>query len=515
MASTTELVTDSVADLTKDKNQNDTKEEKTFRRMTMNERVAYVKEVITVEPLVTCYIMSSILCSQALTNLEYEKACKANLNYSDTVCDAIISGTSENYTSELVEVQTKVTELHSWLQIVQNVIPIILVLFLGSYSDRHKLRKPFLIMPFFGELGAVVGCILCVIFMREWPVEVQGFMQVVVPSFLGGPTMILMAVFAYIADVSSLEMRTLRIGIVQIVLNITTPIIQSFSGILYDQIGYIWILLIAGVFYLTGILYGLFYIKEPKQPVDVENKKNMIKDIFDPRHALETLKVVTKTSQGNQRLNIILIMIILFIFSGVTGAEGSVFFLYTNYTYGWTVVEFSYFLTINTVVHLVGNIIAVPLFTRILQWPDLIITTVAFLDKIVCNIIFIIFTTTVGLYAGTLVSIIIAISSISIRSYATKVVLEDDLGKAQSLFAIIESVAPIVTVPIYGSWIYTATITSFPQAFFILGIGLYGVAIILMMCMYFRDKKRNVVKSNEVEMENNKVNKGVAETTHI
>lgn len=377
MASTTELVTDSVADLTKDKNQNDTKEEKTFKTMTMKERLAYIKEVITVEPLVTCYIMSSVLCSQALTNLEYEKSCKANLNYSDTVCDAIISGTSENYSvSELTAVQTKVADLHSWLQIVQNVMPVILVLFLGSYSDRHKLRKPFLIMPFFGELGAVIGCILCVIFMREWPVEVQGFMQVVVPSFLGGPTMILMAVFAYIADVSSLEMRTLRIGIVQIVLNVTTPIIQSFSGILYEKIGYIWILLIAGVFYLTGIFYGLFYIKEYRQPVDVGNKKSMLKDIFDPRHALETIKVLTKTSQGNQRLNILLIMVILFIFSGVTGgkcnysnvvlrlhttllilAEGSVFFSYTNNVYKWTVVEFSYFLTINTVVHLVGKII--------------------------------------------------------------------------------------------------------------------------------------------------------------
>lgn len=518
MASTTELVTESVNDLTKDKLNDEEKKEITFKSMTMKQRASYIKEVITVEPLLTCYLMSSVICGPALNNLELEKACKANEGYNDTVCDSIMGGTyfEQNFTAENEKVQQWIIEMHAWQIPLQSVMPIILVLFLGSYSDRHKIRKPFLLIPILGEFLAVAGCILCVIFMRQWPLEVQGFMQTIVPSFLGGPTMIVMAAFAYIADVSTLEMRTLRVGILQIVLNLCTPIVQSFSGILFQEIGYIGVLLIAGVFYLMALLYGVFWIKEPKQPVGLSNKKGLIKNIFDPHHAIDTLKLPIKKGEGNQRMGIIMIMFILFISSGVVSGEGTVFFLFTVTVYQWTVVEFSYFLTINTIIHLVGNIVGLPLFTKILNLNDLIITAISFLDKVIGNVIFIIFTSPTGLYVGTVVGIIIGLSNIAIRSQATKVVSENDLGKAQSLFAIVEAIAPAIAVPIYNQGIYSYTIESFPQAFFLLGVVLFILGIVVLLWLYFKERNappRTNGEINGIEMENGKA--AVVETTHI
>ncbi|KAK5647378.1 hypothetical protein RI129_002270 [Pyrocoelia pectoralis] len=499
MTSTLELVTDSSQDVNQENCNEADAGTGIFNRAKWKRRLIYVVEVITIEPLLCCYLMASVLCGPALTNLELEKACKANEGYNDTVCDAIIGGTfkEENFTNENDLVQQHIIKMHSWQSPLQSVMPIILVLFLGSYSDRHKIRKPFLLLPIFGEFFAVAGCILCVIFMRELPLEFQGFAQTIVPSFLGGPTMIIMASFAYIADVSTLEMRTLRVGVVQIVLNVWTPIVQSFSGILFSIIGYIGILIIAAIIYIIGFAYGFFWIKEPKQPVDVEDKKSLIKDIFDPRHAIETFKVLIKKTEGNERVGILLIMIILFIYAGVISGEGSVFFLFTQTLYQWTVVEFSYLLTFNTIVHLVGTVVALPIFTTMLKLNDLMITVISFLDKIVANFVFAIVTTTTGLYAGIVVSIIIGVATISIRSQATKIVSEDDLGKAQSLFAIVEAISPMIFVPLYNEGLYSYTLNDYPQAFFFLGIGLYAVGILILLWLYYRERKKvGIVHSN-------------------
>lgn len=345
MASTAELVTNSV---------NDVSDKKQSTWQAMKEKAVYIKEVITVEPIIGAYVMAATLCQPTLINLEYEKSCRVNLGLNDTVCEAILSGLDENYTDSNYAIQILISNMHSWQQPMQSIMPLLLVLFLGSFSDRHKWRKPFLVMPLLGEFISVIGCTLCVVFMNSWPLEAQGVFQTVVPSFFGGQTMIVMATYAYIADVSSLEMRTLRIGVVQIVLNIVVPVTQLFSAKLFELVGYYVIFLLTGVLYAFALLYCIFGIKEPREPVKT-SKKDLIKDIFNPMHVIETFKLVIMKVPGNNLLYIWLVLITLFIYSAVVDAETSVFFLFVRNQLHWTIIEYSYFLTVNTVIHLVGK----------------------------------------------------------------------------------------------------------------------------------------------------------------
>ncbi|KAH1015142.1 hypothetical protein HUJ05_012917 [Dendroctonus ponderosae] len=481
MESTTDLVTQSIADLTADK----TKKKKTIR-----ERISYVKEVITVEPLIASYVLSAILVKPALLVLEYDKACRANLGLNETVCDNIVNSDDTIYLNETEQIQLLISDVHSWQLPIQSVMPLILVLFLGSYSDRHQWRKPFLLLPLIGELFAVAGCIISVLLMDTWSLEVQGVVQTVVPSFFGGQTMLTMAVFAYIADVSTLEMRTLRVGIVQIVINACVPTVQSFSAVLFTSIGYIGVLIIAGFLYLSGIIYGFFCIKEPKKPIK-ESKKNFLLDIFDTRHAIDTFKLILKKSPGNDRLFIVLLLLGMFVYTLVNVGEDSVFFLYTRGFLNWSIVQYTSFLTANTLIHLVGTIIAVPLFTKFLKLHDLVILLLSFLDKIVCNIFFGIAQDSVLMYVGAAVSLITGVTSISLRSLATKVVSENDLGKAQSLFGIVEAIGPAVAAPVYNVGIYSHTYETLPSAFFYFSAIVYAVYVLIIIWMYIRDKAKN------------------------
>lgn len=181
--------------------------------------------------------MGTAITVPALMNLEFEKACRVNKGFNDTVCDAILSGNHQNYTRQNNEVQMLIADMHSFLQPVQSIVPLVFILVLGSYSDRHKIRIPFLMLPIIAELISVACLVLCVVFMKSWPLEAQGVAQIVIPSFFG-KSMLVMAVYAYVADVSSLEMRTFRIAVVNMISNFCTPTAQLFSGILFAKLGY-------------------------------------------------------------------------------------------------------------------------------------------------------------------------------------------------------------------------------------------------------------------------------------
>lgn len=64
----------------------------------LREKYLYFKRNITVEPMLACYIMPSVLAGLATQNLNLEKACRVNLGYGDVICDALTRRDTANYT---------------------------------------------------------------------------------------------------------------------------------------------------------------------------------------------------------------------------------------------------------------------------------------------------------------------------------------------------------------------------------------------------------------------------------
>lgn len=72
---------------------NRSKQKRSFR-----ETIQHVWNNITLEPLVICFVMPSMLLMLGSSNLNLEKACRVNLGYTQTVCDALTKRQTANYT---------------------------------------------------------------------------------------------------------------------------------------------------------------------------------------------------------------------------------------------------------------------------------------------------------------------------------------------------------------------------------------------------------------------------------
>ncbi|CAG9854608.1 unnamed protein product [Phyllotreta striolata] len=464
-----------------------------------------IRETLTVEPLVGVYQFAISLSKPALDNLELEKTCRVNLGYNDTICNAILAGDHRRYSDENNNIQVTISKLHSWQQPIQSFMPLVLILFLGSYSDRHKLRKPFFVIPLMGDLLGNVGCVLCAWNMRSWPVEVQGVFQKIVPSLFGTQSLLTVATTAYVADISSVESRTFRIGLTTLVISLVAPVSNAISGVLFVRMGYQGVLVLSSGMLVSAIVYGIVWIEETQG--DGEGRKlGLCADVFSPKHALDTFHVAYKTSE---RRRVLLLLVMVVLHRSAFDGETSVLYLYVQKVFQWTPVDFTYFLTINSSISLIGNILGLYVFVKILDTGDLILLFLTEISRIISNLIYGFATSPVMFYIGTITNVMTKLYRIVKRSYATKIVPTGDIGKTQSLLGIAEALAPAASVPAYNL-LYMYTLKAFPAAIFFFSITIYSICCVLIALMYVENKPGQLET-----VENQQGASTIIETTHM
>lgn len=131
-------------------------------------------------------------------------------------------------------------------------------------------------------------------------------------------------------------MRTLRIGIVNVFCSVGVPIGTALSGILFRELGFYGVYIIATVLYIFAFIYGMVFIKETKPEICIDSKEplkntsclDFIQDFFSLSHIKEAVRVTFKEGQHNRRLRIISLMVVVIVVMGP---------LHGSYTL-WTII---------------------------------------------------------------------------------------------------------------------------------------------------------------------------------
>ncbi|XP_015176568.1 PREDICTED: uncharacterized protein LOC107066449 [Polistes dominula] len=490
-----------------------------WKSMSLRQKWTLLTSNITVEPMIACYVIPSMLASLATQNLNLEKACRVNLGYSDEICTNLAARNTTGLEMEETAVQQLVAGMQTWKTALQSGLPILLILFMGAWSDKTGYRKPCMLLPIVGEFLSSVSLIACTYWFYELPMEATGVLEALWPSLAGGWFTMFMGVFSYIADITSIESRTLRIGAANVFFSLGVPIGMALSGVLYIKLGFYGVFSISMMCYVMSFIYGLVVIKEPprrpinnKQPIDKDqflNKNMMIdkrnvsffasaKDFFSLKHIEETFSVAFKKGANNRQKRVIMLMIIVMVVIGPLYGEMAVLYLYMRYRYNWNEVKFSMWSTYGMVTNLIGTTLSVGVFSYILKVDDAIVGIMSCMSKILASFVYAFATTDWMIYLGALVEIVNGTSFIAMRSIASKLVPSDELGKVNSLFGVCESLMPLVYGPMYSS-IYATTMNTFPGAFFIVGGCMTIPAVFGFLWLYSEHRKDRIELERETK----------------
>lgn len=263
----------------------------------------------TVEPYLLCYILPSVISSLTLSKLNMEKACRTDLNYTEDVCLKVIAGEiDDNITTEaLGKASILVAEMTSWKDPLQTGIPAIFILFIGAWSDRTGNRKALLLIPLVGEFFSLLGLIIGTYYFLEWPLWSMGLIEAMSSTFTGGLPVALMGSYSFIADVTSPESRTFRIGVVAVIVTMGIPIGTSISGVLTEAVGYYGVFGIAMAMYFIGFIHTLLRIHDVRRTEIKGTFWYKLGLFFHPRNVWETISIIF-TSRGIQLAQILLVI---------------------------------------------------------------------------------------------------------------------------------------------------------------------------------------------------------------
>ncbi|CAH0749896.1 unnamed protein product [Diatraea saccharalis] len=459
---------------------------------------------VTFEPTMFLFILAAIITMTTTQNLSLEKACRVNLNFTNEICSSLRQQNIENQNQYERETQKLLAAAMRLKTYITATVPCLMAIFIGAWSDETGHRKVFVIIPIVGQVLLNINSIINTYFFYEFPLEVLVLSESIIEGFSGGWCVCFTTIFSYISVITTEKTRTFRLGIVNFCMTVGFPVGMGLSGVLLKNFGFYGCYAIAGSLQFINMLYSSFAVKDPKRTPgqkkhDRKGVGHFFRTFFDLSNVKETVTVVFKNGPNKRRLRMIVLLCVVTILFGPMFGEISIMYMSTRYRFNWDEVKFSIFQTYNFIVHTIGTIFSITVFSKLLQWHDSMLGIISTVSKIAASFVYCFAPNERIFYIAPAVEILNGTSLLALRSITSKLVAPNELGKVNSIFSLTENLMPLVYVPLYTK-VYTATMEILPGAVFLLGAAMTLPAVIVFICLFVEHRKG--LKKKPVKIEN-------------
>lgn len=420
---------------------------------------------VTVEPTMFLYMLAFMLTSVVEQAFFLDKACRVNHNYTKEICDGI--STNDDLKKE---VQITVSNFHQWNNIAGHVVPIILALFLGSWSDRRGRKLPLLL----GLFGKLIYSVMIMVNASQdtWPVEYIIYTASIPGALTGADVAIFAAAFAYISDVSTVENRTIRVTILDVCYLSTMPIGVALGSYLFSKVvdrSYIIMFAINASCLAAAILYSTLHLKwktnDKQRSITEVGCCGILPDFFDKEHVIQSVKTMTKRRPMNRRAYLWMFMIAM-LFYTFQRDEKPMTYLYTQFKFNWDTQAYSDFKTFQSIAYVIFMLTGIPLMSKVLGFRDTTIAMIGATAHMLARVFFCVATVPLIFYVGGAISGLGPVVGPIIRSMTSKVVPQNERGKVFALLACCDNAVPFISGVLYTQ-VYNATVGQQPGIFYL------------------------------------------------
>ncbi|XP_071543459.1 probable peptidoglycan muropeptide transporter SLC46 isoform X1 [Panulirus ornatus] len=455
--------------------------DQTFKKTSAtSSSMRFIKEVmknVTLEPMLFMKMLAQGNFVVVADTIEIDRVCRVNLNFTEEECAAMDSG---NYTKVQVAVQRYQNNFNYNQSLMDSLIPLLIILFMGSLSDRYG-RKPPMLAVLAGFM-AFAGVYLLMAYRPSWPVEVL-YAATLAVDVTGTWVVFNMAVYSYVADITSPETRTKRLGILDACWYIGDPLGRLLGGWLYRAAGYPAVFIVSIVLWFMSFIYVMLFVRES---VNKSAQRHSAQETQDARwgplhHVVALLRTAFKSRTGNGRIHLLILLgLKLMVFS----VQGHQMYLWARRVLKWGPTEFSTWSSLDSVVHEAGMVGWVWLAARFALHDTLVAVAGLF---------------SIGLWSAVLACImgpgtwwLVIVASVlgmlepaiepALRTLLTTVVGVNEAGKVLALTGLLESAWLSVDRTVF-TFFYNTFVASFPQINFVVQASLSLLLIVVLLCL--------------------------------
>ena len=267
------------------------------------ERVSAMKQcrLPSIEILVALYFMSYTMCqplSQEYIHHDLMKQFETNESHSRRFQNhsACILNSSSSLSKDITDIEQKTAEWSMILDASYLIPASVSTIMLGAFSDKRG-RKPVMLCCMLGSLLKVLVYLITI--ASDGPI----FCLVIGTALeggLGGTNTMLSTVFAYVADITVAERRSMRIVLIDVSIGCGTALAQALIGILVSRIGYLYPFILIFCMLLLTFAYTLLFVKETVHP-----------DVTAPICKLDHFKSISNLMKENPNRKQLIIGLVL------------------------------------------------------------------------------------------------------------------------------------------------------------------------------------------------------------
>lgn len=256
---------------------------------------------ISIEPAMIFYFITETILEYTNTNLYLQKSCRDNTTSEvslDTPCDDEKRGI----------LFVSVVESNS--RYVLLTIQYIYLIIASHWSDAAgKKRKPLILLPMVGQIMQIFFACLHTYFWYWDPVAAvvtNVFFQMV----FGGSALCLNTCGTYLSDTTSIDDRTMRLGILSALEVLCVPVANLMAGWLLRNFGFMNTYLLGLASTTLALVLGYFFIKDTSVPV--EKQLSWI-SVCNPMCLVDSLRTMFQKKLGGKR-KIVAILSVVHVF---------------------------------------------------------------------------------------------------------------------------------------------------------------------------------------------------------
>ncbi|XP_053635893.2 lysosomal proton-coupled steroid conjugate and bile acid symporter SLC46A3-like [Cherax quadricarinatus] len=464
---------------------------------TLRQRLAYVVNNVTVEPIMFLNIFAWTLQTTLVTNMVLEKVCADRYNHTEAECQNL---TTEVATEATMEAGSEGMQRDTaWVMMMQEIVAslpaVVYVLLLGSWSDTHGRKLPMLL----SFTGSFIATIVYMMNAFWWWLPVEDILVAgVARGLTGGSITLLMATYSYISDLSDHTSRTLRIAFLDFAMFIGAPVGLFLSCVIFSSLGYLGVFSVSGLAFLVAIIYILFYIEDTKSssisdnnnlpdlPLGKDVCSSQLRDIFDVRNVMRSLAVAVRRRENYGRAKILSLMTALCLLLFTSGSN-QLEYLYAKRMLGWTYLQYAQLNIFDIVFGSVGTSLVLPVLSYWLGVQDTVLAVVGCLSKTSGFLFTGLGNTATLMYMASVVSFLAGLPLIVTRAVISKLVPAEETGAVFSLLAALEAVVPLISCPTY-TLTYAATLDLYPGTMYFLSAIATTMAAFIYTIISFCDR---------------------------
>lgn len=438
---------------------------------------------ISVEPMFILYHVSSALLTYSSTNMLLQKACHPNATSEpayNTSCQ------------DEIEAEKVIATINSSRPLLEYTAPVILLIVLFTWSDTHgKRRRPLCFVPLIGEIIASIFSIFSTYNWSFSPI-ITAAVQTYIRGATGGTICFMLGAITYISDITTVENRSWRIGLVTALTFLGTSMGGSIGGFLKSHLGFLNLFLVCTVLNTIALILGVLLMKNTACE---DTKLTTFEGLFSPSLLITPFKTLFKKRSGNKRLVIWLSGFTVPLFAVSFFGESAVInlFLQDKFNMNKEEIEF-YYIVFKLSVIFNGTYMAAFLLSKTLKCRDEIIGVLGNVTHIISSIAMCYVAYRWQLYAFALIGMLHGGVLTVGRSITSKIVDGNEFGQINSIFGVLYTIAPLAVFPAYNK-VYTLTIDFMSGAIYLLNIPVAFISFILFVIIYMLQRKEFQYKS--------------------